>query len=65
MNDFKPFGPVMAKVKNRKIDPAYEIHLALYQAITGPDEADKIFKSDSHRYRQRYRRLDPASGNDR
>ena len=47
VNDFKPFGSVMTKVKNRKIDPAYEIHLALYQAITGPDEADKIFKSVS------------------
>jgi type I restriction enzyme, R subunit len=47
VNDFKPFGSVMAKVKNRKIDPAYEIHLSLYQAITGPDEADKIFKNVS------------------
>lgn len=47
VNDFKPFGSVMAKVKNRKIDPAYEIHLALYQAITGPDEEDKIFKNVS------------------
>lgn len=47
VNDFKPFGSVMAKVKNRKIDPAYEIHLALYQAITGPDEEDKIFKNIS------------------
>lgn len=47
INDFKPFGSVMAKVKNRKIDPAYEIHLALYQAITGPQEEDKIFKSVS------------------
>ena len=47
VNDFKPFGSVMAKVKNRKIDPAYEIHLALYQAITGPDEGDKIFKKVS------------------
>ncbi len=47
VNDFKPFGSVMAKVKNRKIDPSYEVHLALYQAITGPDEADKIFKSVS------------------
>lgn len=47
VNDFKPFGSVMAKVKNRKIDPAYEIHLALYQAITGPDEEDKIFKTVS------------------
>ena len=47
VNDFKPFGSVMAKVKNRKIDPAYEIPPALYQAITGPDEEDKIFKSVS------------------
>ena len=37
----------MHKVKNRKIDPSYEIHLALYQAITGPDEEDKIFKNVS------------------
>jgi len=47
VNDFKPFGEVMAKVRNRKIDPAYEIHLGLYQALTGPDESDKIFKSVS------------------
>ena len=47
VNDFKPFGSVMAKVKNRKIDPAYEIHIALYQAITGTDEEDKIFKNVS------------------
>ncbi len=47
VNDFKPFGSVMSKVRNRKIDPSYEIHLALYQAITGPDEEDKIFKSVS------------------
>ena len=47
VNDFKPFGSVMTKVKNRKIDPSYEIHLGLYQAITGPDEEDKIFKNVS------------------
>lgn len=47
VNDFKPFGPVMTKVKNRKIDPAYQIHLGLYQALTGPSESDKIFKSVS------------------
>ncbi len=47
VNDFKPFGPVMTKIKNRKIDPSYEIQLGLYQAITGPDEADKIFKNVS------------------
>ena len=47
VNDFKPFGSVMTKIKNRNIDPAYEIHLGLYQAITGPEEKDKIFKKVS------------------
>ncbi len=47
VNDFKPFGSVMTKIKDRKIDPAYEIHLGLYQALTGPDEEDKIFKTVS------------------
>jgi type I restriction enzyme, R subunit len=47
VNDFKPFGAAMTKIKNRKIDPAYEIHLGLYQAITGTEESDKIFKSVS------------------
>ena len=47
VNDFKPFGSVMTKIKNRKIDPSYEIHLSLYQALTGPAEEDKIFKSVS------------------
>ncbi len=47
VNDFKPFGKVMTKIRNRKIDPAYEIFLGLYQAITGPNEEDKIFKSVS------------------
>ena len=45
VNDFKPFGSVMTKIKNRKIDPAYEVYLGLYQALTGPDEEDKIFRS--------------------
>ncbi len=47
MNDFKPFGSVMTKIKNRKIDPSYEIYLGLYQALTGPYEEDKIFKNVS------------------
>jgi type I restriction enzyme, R subunit len=45
VNDFKPFGSVMTKIRNRKIDPSYEVYLGLYQALTGPDEEDKIFKS--------------------
>jgi type I restriction enzyme, R subunit len=28
----------------RRIDTSYEIYLALYQAITGPDQKDKLFK---------------------
>jgi len=50
VNDFKPFGSVMTKIKNRKIDPAYEVYLGLYQAITGPDEEDKIFKTVSREF---------------
>ena len=47
VNDFKPFGSVMTKIKNRNIDPSYEIYLGLYQGLTGPNEEDKIFKSVS------------------
>ncbi|MCS2162613.1 DEAD/DEAH box helicase family protein [Scandinavium sp. H11S7] len=43
-NDFQPFGTVMTKVTGRTIDPAYEVHLALYQAITGPEEHQKAYK---------------------
>ena len=31
----------------RRIDPAYEIYLSLYQAITGPEEHKKIFREFS------------------
>lgn len=44
INDFQPFGQAMTKVTGRKVDPAYEIHLALYQALTGPEEHQKAFK---------------------
>jgi len=47
VNDFKPFGSVMTKVGNRRIDPSYEIHLGLYQSLTGREEADKTFKTVS------------------
>jgi len=43
-NDFQPFGSAMTKVTGRTIDPAYEIQLALYQAITGQEEYQKAFK---------------------
>jgi len=43
-NDFLPFGSAMTKVTKRTVDPAFEIHLALYQALTGPEESQKAYK---------------------
>ena len=43
-NDFQPFGQAMTKITGRTVDPSYEIHLALYQALTGPDESQKAYK---------------------
>jgi len=34
----------LAVDRQRRIDPAYEIYLGLYQAITGPEEHQKLFK---------------------
>ncbi len=46
-NDFKPFGKAMTKITNRKVDKSYEIYLALYQAVTGTEDKDNIFKQFS------------------
>lgn len=46
-NDFKPFGKVMTKVKNRNMDPSYEVYLALYQAVTGTEEDANIYRQFS------------------
>ena len=46
-NDFKPFGSAMTKIQKRNADKSYEIYLALYQAITGPLETQKIYKQFS------------------
>lgn len=46
-NDFKPFGSVMTKVQNRTIDKSFEVYLALYQAISGTEEVDNIYKQFS------------------
>ena len=46
-NDFKPFGTAMTKITGRKVDTAYEIFLSLYQALTGPEEEQKAYKSFS------------------
>jgi len=68
VNDFRPFGPAMAKLspnpvsdaeddttnhialaldRQRRIDPSYEVYLGLYQAITGPEERQKLFREFS------------------
>src|ERR1019366_6441002 len=69
VNDFRPFGGVMAKLSvnaktierqdgtvtdmataiddNRQINKSYEIYLGLYQAITGPEERQKLFRKFS------------------
>lgn len=44
INDFKPFGGAMTKVTGHRFDPAFEVHLALYQAVTGTHEDEKAFK---------------------
>src|SRR5207237_9690375 len=69
VNDFRPFGPAMAKLstgtktieradgtqvelptaidRKRRIDTAYEIYLGLYQAITGPEDRQKLYREFS------------------
>lgn len=69
VNDFRPFGPAMAKLstaaktieradgtldtigialnQQRRIDTSYEIYLGLYQALTGPEERQKLYKEFS------------------
>ena len=47
LDDFQPFGSAMTKVTGRTLDPAFEIHLALYQALTGNEEQQKAFKQVS------------------
>lgn len=46
-NDFKPFGQAMTKITNRTVDKAFEIYLSLYQAVTGTEEDQNIYKQFS------------------
>ncbi|MGB7816653.1 MAG: DEAD/DEAH box helicase family protein [Methylotenera sp.] len=46
-NDFKPFGPAMTKITNRTVDKSYEIYLSLYQAVTGSEEEQNVYKQFS------------------
>lgn len=46
-NDFKPFGKAMTKITNRTVDKAFEVYLCLYQAVTGTEEEQNIYKQFS------------------
>lgn len=46
-NDFKPFGAAMTKIQKRQADKSYEIYLSLYQAVTGTQEEQNIYKQFS------------------
>jgi type I restriction enzyme R subunit len=46
-NDFKPFGSAMTKIVNRTVNKSYEIYLSLYQAVTGTEAKDDIYKQFS------------------
>jgi type I restriction enzyme, R subunit len=69
VNDFRPFGGVMAKLSarsntieksdgtvtdlttaidaGRAVNKSYEVYLGLYQAITGPEDRQKLFREFS------------------
>ena len=46
-NDFKPFGSVMTKIHDRIADKSFEVYLALYQAVSGTEEEQSIYKQFS------------------
>ncbi len=46
-NDFKPFGQAMTKITHRTIDKAFEIYLSLYQAVTGTEDEQNIYRQFS------------------
>lgn len=46
-NDFQPFGSAMTKIQKRQVDKSYEIYLSLYQAVTGSEEEQNIYKQFS------------------
>jgi type I restriction enzyme, R subunit len=44
LNDFSPLSKIMTKIKNRKIDKSYKVYMALYQAVTGIEDFNNIYK---------------------
>lgn len=46
-NDFQPFGGAMTRIQKRQVDKSYEIYLSLYQAVTGTEDIQNIYKQFS------------------
>jgi type I restriction enzyme R subunit len=46
-NDFQPFGQALTKIEHRMADKSFEIYLALYQAVTGTEDVQNIYKQFS------------------
>ena len=46
-NDLKPLSKVITKISKRKADPAFEVYLALYQAVSGEEDIKNIYKQFS------------------
>ncbi len=45
--DFKHFGDKMTWVQKREVNKSYEVYLALYQAVSGTEEDQNIYKQFS------------------
>lgn len=45
--DFKHFKDKLTIVKHRQIDKSFEIYLALYQGLSGPEEISNVYKQFS------------------
>jgi type I restriction enzyme R subunit len=46
-NDFLPFEGAMTRIQKRQVDKSYEIYLSLYQAVTGTEDIQNIYKQFS------------------
>ena len=48
VQDFHPFEKIMTKIEGKKLDPAYEIYMSLYQQLAGDENVEpfRAFKPD-------------------
>ncbi len=45
--DFSPFGRVMTRIENQKVDTAFEVYFALYQSIVSDVDAQSAYRKFS------------------